>query len=113
MKSENMMEAIGRMEASKDAMFVVIADIELKQGTEAKFVEWFSDSNRNVLSKIKGFVERRLLKSPDGQFRIVLTCASRESFLEFFQSGEHMAAHQIGLTFMSRPPHMSFYHIVA
>ena len=108
-----MVEAIGRMEVNKDAMFVVIADIELKQGAEAKFVEWFSESNRNVLSKIKGFVERRLLKSLDGQFSIVLTCASRESFLEFFQSDEHMAAHQIALTFMSRPPQMSFYHMVA
>ena len=37
-----MVEAIGRMEVNKDAMFVVIADIELKQGAEAKFVEWFS-----------------------------------------------------------------------
>lgn len=113
MKSENIAEAIGRMEG-KDSMFVVIADIELKEGAEAKFVKWFSQSNRNILSKIEGFVERKLLKSPDGrQLRIVLTCANKESFLGFYQSSEHMAAHQEAMTFMSRPPQMSFYHMIA
>ena len=46
-------------------MFVMMADIQLKEGAENDFKTLFSESNK-VLSPFPGFVSRRFLKSPDG-----------------------------------------------
>jgi len=35
----------------------VIADIQLKKGTESEFKQWFAESNK-TLSKLDGFVSR-------------------------------------------------------
>ena len=55
--------------SSRD-MFVMIADVQLKEGAEDDFKSWFSESNK-VLSNFPGFVSRRFLKSSDGSYRIV------------------------------------------
>ncbi len=52
-------------------MFVMMADIQLKEGAENDFKTLFSESNK-VLSPFPGFVSRRFLKSPDGSCRIIV-----------------------------------------
>ncbi|HIH99712.1 MAG TPA: antibiotic biosynthesis monooxygenase, partial [Nitrosopumilus sp.] len=49
-------------------MFVMMADIQLKDNTEDDFKILFSESNK-ILSSFTGFVSRRFLKSIDGSYR--------------------------------------------
>ena len=93
-------------------MFVVIADIQLKKENESKFKEWFSESNK-VLSKLDGFISRRLLESPDGKHRIVVEHQSKETFEKMHQSQEHAKLHAEAVTFMEVPPAPNFYSVVA
>ena len=59
-------------------MFVMIADVQLKDGAEDDFKSWFSESNK-VLSNFPGFVSRKFLKSADGSYRIVVEHESKET----------------------------------
>lgn len=93
-------------------MFVVIADITLKKGLESEFKQWFSESNK-VLSKLEGFVSRRLLESEDGVHRIIVEHQNKETFKKMHQSPEHEQLHQKAVTFMDAPPSPKFYNIVA
>ena len=52
-------------------MFVMMADIKLKEGSEDDFKTLFSESNK-ILSPFPGFVSRRCLKSHDGSYRIIV-----------------------------------------
>ena len=65
---------------SSHSMFVMIADVSLKEGAEDDFKSWFSESNK-VLSGFPGFVSRRFLKSADGSYRIIVEHESKETFL--------------------------------
>jgi heme-degrading monooxygenase HmoA len=51
-------------------MFVMMADIQLKEDTEDNFKTLFSESNK-ILSLFPGFVSRKFLKSNDGGYRII------------------------------------------
>lgn len=93
-------------------MFVVIADIQLKNGLESDFVEWFSESNK-ILSKFEGFVSRRLLQSDDKKYRIIVEHKSRETFEMMHRSQEHAKLHTAAITFMESPPVPRFYDVVA
>lgn len=93
-------------------MFVVIADIKLKNGLESDFKEWFSESNK-VLSTLEGFVSRRLLESDDGTHKIIVEHKNKETFHKMHQSPEHEKLHQKAITFMASPPSPKFYNIVA
>ncbi len=93
-------------------MFIVIADIQLKKGTESEFKQWFAESNK-TLSKLDGFVSRRLLESTDGKHRIVVEHQSKETFEKMHHSQEHAKLHVQAVTFMEEPPLPKFYNIVA
>ncbi len=93
-------------------MFIVIADIQLKKETESEFKQWFAESNK-TLSKLDGFVSRRLLESTDGKHRIVVEHQSKETFEKMHQSQEHAKLHAQAVTFMEEPPSPKFYNIVA
>ncbi len=86
-------------------MFVMMADIQLKDGTEKDFERWFSESNR-VLSSFPGFVSRRLLRAHDGSssYRIIVEHESKESFIKMHNSPEHEKIHPVGHSFMSADP---------
>lgn len=84
-------------------MFVMMADIQLKDGAEEDFKIWFSESNR-VLSGFPGFISRRLLKGHDGSYRIVVEHESRETFVKMHNSPEHEEIHPAGHSFMSADP---------
>jgi len=93
-------------------VFIVIADIQLKKETESEFKQWFVESNK-TLSKLDGFVSRRLLGSVDGKHRIIVEHQSKETFEKMHQSEEHAKLHAQAVTFMDEPPLPKFYSVVA
>ena len=94
--------------------FVSIADIELKNEDIADFKKWFSEINRTVLSQYKGFLGRVLIESPDGKsHKILFMTEDKESFLAIRASPQHKELHAKALTFMTKPPVLSFYNIAA
>ena len=66
-------------------MFVMMADVQLKEGTEDDFKTLFSESNK-ILSSFPGFVSRRFLKSIDGTYRIIVEHETKETFMTMIQS---------------------------
>ena len=93
-------------------MFVIMADVLLKESTESKFKVWFSESNK-ILSKADGFVSRRLLKSPDGSYRILLQHQSKDTFEKMIDSKEHKKLNAVAVTFMIKSPTRMLYEVLA
>jgi heme-degrading monooxygenase HmoA len=89
-------------------MFVMIADIQLKDGVEEDFKSWFAESNK-VLSNFPGFISRKFLKSSDGSYRILVEHESKETFIKMHQSPEHEKIHPTGHSFMSADPFLFSY----
>ena len=94
-------------------IFVAIADIELKKECISEFKQWFSNVNREVLSQFQGFIERVLIESPDGKHKIIFVTTDKEPFLAIRSSQQHKELHAKALTFMKRPPTLSFYNVSA
>ena len=97
---------------SSHSMFVMMADVSLKEGAEDDFKSWFSESNK-VLSSFPGFVSRRFLKSVDGNYRIIVEHESKETFIKMHQSPEHEKLHPKGHSFMSADPVRKTFTVVA
>jgi len=97
---------------SSHYMFVMIADVKLKEGAEDDFKSWFSESNK-VLSSFPGFVSRKFLKSNDGSYRIVVEHESKETFIKMHNSPAHEKLHPTGHSFMSEPPARKTYTVAA
>ncbi len=97
---------------SSHSMFVMMADVSLKEGAEDDFKSWFSESNK-VLSSFPGFVSRRFLKSADGSYRIIVEHESKETFIKMHQSPEHEKLHPTGHSFMSADPVRKTFTVVA
>ena len=93
-------------------MFVIMADVLLKESTESEFKVWFSESNK-ILSKADGFVSRRLLKSPDGSYRILLQHQSKDTFEKMIDSEEHKKLNTVAVTFMIKSPTRMLYEVLA
>ena len=93
-------------------MFVMMADIQLKEGAEEGFKEWFSESNR-VLESFPGFISRKFLKSADGSYRILVEHESKETFIKMHQSPEHEKIHPKGHSFMSADPVRKTFTVAA
>ncbi len=93
-------------------MFVMIADIQLKEGVEEDFKKWFVESNKS-LCNFPGFISRKFLKSSDGNYRILVEHESKETFIKMHQSPEHEKVHPIGHSFMSADPQRKTYTVAA
>ena len=93
-------------------MFVMMADIQLKEGAEEGFKDWFSESNK-ALSGFPGFISRRFLKSNDGSYRIIVEHESKETFIKMHQSPEHEKIHPKGHSFMSADPIRKTFTVAA
>ena len=97
---------------SSHNMFVMIAEVQLKEGAEDDFKSWFSESNK-VLSTFPGFKSRRFLKSADGSYRIIVEHESKETFIKMHQSPEHEKLHPAGHSFMSEDPIRKTFTVAA
>ncbi|MDH3312956.1 MAG: antibiotic biosynthesis monooxygenase [Nitrosopumilus sp.] len=93
-------------------MFVMMADVQLKDGAEDDFKKWFSESNK-VLANFPGFISRRFLKANDGSYRIIVEHESKETFIQMHNSPEHDKLHPEGHSYMSSPPARKTFSIVA
>ena len=93
-------------------MFVMMADIQLKEGVEEDFKAWFSESNK-VLCDFPGFISRKFLKSGDGSYRILVEHESKETFIKMHNSPEHEKLHPTGHSFMSADPARKTYVVAA
>ncbi len=93
-------------------MFIAIVDIQLKPGAEKNFEKSFSDANVE-LCQCEGFVSRRLLKSGDGSFRIIVEHDSRDTFEKMHQSQIHAKWHKQMTFHMAQMPTPRFYQVVA
>ena len=93
--------------------FVSIADIELNKESIAEFKRWFTEVNTKILSQFDGFLGRMLIESPDGRHKIIFVGRDNESFLAIRASKQHKELHAMALTFMTRPPALSFFGIAA
>lgn len=93
-------------------MYVVIADLKLKNGMESEFKDWVIKSNKD-LSKFDGFVNRRLLESLAGSYRMIVEFNSKENFEKMHQTKEHAKIQAQGLVYMDGFPKPSFYHVVS
>jgi hypothetical protein len=100
-------------EKGEECRFLAITDVDLKKESLAEFTKWFSDINDNVLSRFDGFVSRILVESSDGKHKIILMTRDKESLLRIRASPQHKELHSKALTFMSRPPVVSFYSVAA
>jgi len=97
---------------SSHVMFVMIADVQLKDGAEEDFKSWFAESNK-VLCNFPGFISRKFLKSSDGSYRILVEHESKETFVKMHQSPEHEKIHPAGHSFMSADPQRKTYTVAA
>ena len=84
-------------------MFVMMADIQLKEDTEYDFKTLFSESNK-ILSPFPGFVSRKCLKSNDASYRIIVEHESKDTFMTMIQSPEHQEFHPKLHSLMSTEP---------
>ena len=92
-------------------MLVVIAEIKLKEGVESEFKERLAE-HKKILSKLDGFVSRRLLKSADGKHRIMVEHQSKETFEKMTQSPEHKKIHDESVTYMESHPIPKIFEVV-
>ena len=67
-------------------MFVAMIDVTLKQGQEDEIARYIKETNE-TLSKI--FISRRLLRSHDGSYRILVEHESQETFQAMHKNPEH------------------------
>lgn len=74
-------------------MFVVIINFpSLKEGKDAAFREWFTDTNKEF-GNFKGFIGRRLLKPlGNGNYAAIVEHESQESFMAMHESPAHNEA---------------------
>ena len=93
-------------------MFVMMADVQLREGTEDDFKTLFSESNK-ILSSFPGFVSRRFLKSIDGTYRIIVEHETKETFMTMIQSPEHQEFHPKLHSFMSTEPTKKLFTVSA
>ena len=93
-------------------MFIMMADIQLKEGVEDEFKKWFSESNK-ALEKFPGFISRRFLKSNDGSYRIIVEHESKETFIKMHNSPEHEKLHPTGHSYMSSDPIRKTFSVAA
>ncbi len=93
-------------------MFVMMADIQLKEDAEDDFKTLFSESNK-ILSSFPGFVSRRFLKSNDGSYRIIVEHETKETFMTMIQSPEHQEFHPKLHSFMRVEPVKKIFTVAA
>jgi heme-degrading monooxygenase HmoA len=93
-------------------MFVMMADIQLKEGAEDDFKTLFSESNK-ILSPFPGFVSRRFLKSIDGTYRITVEHETKETFMTMIQSPAHQEFHPKLHSLMSVEPVKKLFTVSA
>lgn len=93
-------------------MFMVIAEIQIKKGSENEFKNFVAESNKE-LSKFDGFVQRRLLESMNGKNLIMVEFKTKEQFEAMHKTPEHARIQAQGHSYMDSMPKPTFYRVVS
>jgi len=93
-------------------MFVVMAEIQIKKGSENEFKNWIKESNVE-LSKFDGFVRRRLLETHTGKHVLLVEFKTKESFETMHKTPEHSLIQSKANSFMEGLPMRTFYEVVS
>ena len=84
----------------------------VKAGKEQEFLEWFDWSNREF-AKLKGFIERKLLKpQAGGRYAAILELESQDDFLAMGASDAHAEAGKKVLPLLDGRPSPDLYDVV-
>jgi heme-degrading monooxygenase HmoA len=97
---------------SESYMFIVIAEIQLKQGLESEFKNWITESNK-TLAKFDGFRNRKLLESHNGKHLILVEFESKEKFEKMHKTEEHVRIQSKGHSYMDGFPRPMFYNVIS
>ncbi len=94
-------------------MFVVIVHFPaIREGREARFLEWFTRSNEKF-SGLDGFLGRRLLKASDGRsYAAVIETESREAFVAIQCAPAHDEAARQVASLLDGTPAVEQYEVV-
>lgn len=94
-------------------MFVVLISFPpIKDGKEAKFLEWFAWSNQ-VFSGFEGFVRRRLLKPVEGgTYAAIVEFENRAAFEAMHASPVHDKAGEKVIPLFDGYPTPTFYEVI-
>ncbi len=93
-------------------MFIVIAEIQIKNGELDEFKKWITESNKE-LAKFDGFLRRRLLESHNGKHLILLEFESKEKFENMHKTQEHAKIQSKGHSYMEGLPRPSFFNVIS
>jgi len=93
-------------------MYIALIDIELKDGKEDEFKDWITESNK-VLLKLPGFVSRRLIKSDNGKYGLVVEFIDKESHAKIHQTKEHDEIRRQLMNYLKKPPLPNFYQVIS
>ena len=93
-------------------MFVVMAEIHIKKGSENEFKNWIKESNAE-LSKFDGFVRRRLLETHNGIHIILVEFETKEKFETMHKTPEHLRIQSKGHSFLDGLPRPTFFQVVS
>ncbi|MEN6487601.1 MAG: antibiotic biosynthesis monooxygenase [Smithella sp.] len=94
-------------------MFMAMVEFPaIKEGRVAAFLEWFAWSNEE-LAGLKGFVRRRLLKTPEGgNYVAVIEFESQESFMAMRANPIHDEASRRVEPLLDGHPNPRFFEVV-
>lgn len=94
-------------------MFVVIIDFPpIKEGKDAAFREWFTETNKTFASH-KGFIGRRLLKpKKDGEYASIVEHESYETFMAMHDSPDHAEAGKQIFPLFDGVPTPHFFEVI-
>jgi heme-degrading monooxygenase HmoA len=93
-------------------MFIVMAEIQIKKGSENEFKNWIKESNAE-LSKFDGFVRRRLLETHNGIRIILVEFETKEKFETMHKTQEHLRIQSKGHSFLDGLPRPTFFEVVS
>lgn len=95
------------------AIFVVIVQFPpIKAGKEEAFLDWFAWYN-GVLSSMKGFIRRRLLKSSEGtDYVAVIEFENRENFVNMRANTIHDEANRLVEPLLEGYPEPKFFEVI-
>ena len=65
-----------------------------------------------MLLEFNGFVLRKLLKSTDGRYRILVEHKSKETFEKMYSNEKHKKLQATAVTFMKQQPIPKFYDVI-
>lgn len=93
-------------------MFIALITFQIKPDKAEEFEKWFSRTNKEFADH-KGLINRRLLKSPDGDaYVIMVEHESHETFVAGSSHPDHVKANEQLPPMLAGEPVPQFYEVI-